>query len=193
MQKTSRIIVWATVTVLVLLVLLVTQFTDFGQTEVQWNEAVAYTMILLVAGGAYELIQWLKTRSKMYRVAFGVGSAGLLLLGWVSGAVGIIGSENNPVNLMYWGIPLVMIIGLVVSRLRPGGMAYTLFVAALVQLLIPIAALIISPNVSWGGAGVIGVFILNSIFAVTFIISGLLFRCVSITSSIQSNGQKPVV
>jgi len=41
-----------------------------------------------------------KTYTKTYRIAFGVGFAGVLLLGWVSGAVGIIGSENNSVNLI---------------------------------------------------------------------------------------------
>jgi len=148
------------------------QFTN----EIQWNEALAYIVILLAVGGVYELWQWLKTRDRTYRIAFGVGLAGVLLLGWVSGAVGIIGSENQPVNLLYWSVPVIGLIGSLVSRFKPRGMALTLFAVALVQFLIPVAALIISPEVSWGNIGVVGVFVTNSIFAVMFGVSALLFR-----------------
>jgi len=173
MQNKTRIIVWAVVVVLILMITLTAamQLTN----EVQWGEVVAYSIILLVAGGFYELWQWLKTRTKTYRIAFGVGLAGVLLLGWVSGAVGIIGSENQPVNLMYWAVPAVLLTGSLISSFKPRGMARTLFATALVQVLVPVVALIISPEVNWGGAGVIGVFVFNSIFAVLFAGSGLLF------------------
>ena len=170
---TKRFIVWAVVVVLILMITLTAamHLTD----ELQWGEVVAYGVILLVAGGFYELWQWLKTRISVYRFAFGVGLAGVLLLGWVSGAVGIIGSENQPVNLMYWAIPVALLTGALISRFKPRGMARTLFVVAIVQLLVPVTALIISPEVSWGNAGVIGVFVFNAIFAVLFAGSGLLF------------------
>ncbi|HEU0085936.1 MAG TPA: hypothetical protein VFQ59_03195 [Candidatus Paceibacterota bacterium] len=117
-----------------------------------------------------------KTSQSTYRFAFGIGLFGLILLGWASGAVGIIGSENNSVNLMYWMVPIVGLIGSLISRFRSRGMARTLFVMALVQFLIPVVALIRSPEVSWGNAGVIGVFIFNSVFALIFVGSALLFR-----------------
>jgi len=174
---TTRRIVWAIVGVLIVALLTAMQFTD----EVQWNEAVAYGVILLLAGGAYELWLWLRTRNGTYRIAFDVGLLGVFLLGWVSGAVGIIGSENQPVNLMYWAVPAVLIIGSLISRFKPRGMAYTLFTAAIVQVLIPVVALTISPEVSWGNAGVVGVFVFNSIFALLFFGSALLFRRASAT------------
>ena len=172
---TKRLMVWAGVVVLMVLITLTAalQFTD----EVQWGEVVAYSILLLVAGGFYELWQWLKTRARVYRIAFGVGLLGVLLLGWVSGAVGIIGSENQPVNLMYWAVPAVLLIGSLISRFKPHGMARTLFAAAFVQVLVPVVAFFIWPaNASWGEAGVIGVFVFNSIFAVLFVGSALLFR-----------------
>ena len=170
---TKRFIVWAVIVVLILMITLTAamQFTD----EVQWGEVVAYGVILLAAGGFYELWQWLKTRNGAYRIGFGVGLAGVLLLGLVSGAVGIIGSENQPVNLLYWAAPAVLLIGSLISRFKPRGIAYTLFVATIVQLLVPVTALVISPEVSWGNAGAIGVFVFNSIFAVLFAGSGFLF------------------
>lgn len=173
---TKRQIVWAVIVALILMILLAMQFTNFGQVEVQWNEAIAYSIIFLVVGGAYEMWQWLKTRNRAYRTAFVVGLGTVFLLGWVSGAVGIIGSENQPINLMYWAVPAIGLVGSLISRFKPRGMARTLFAVALVQFLIPVVALIISPEVSWGNAGVIGVFVVNSIFAVLFAGSGLLFR-----------------
>ena len=169
--------VWAVVVGLILMIPLAMQFQPFAD-EVQWNEAVAYGVILLAAGGFYELRQWLKTHNGEYRFAFGVGLAGVLLLGWVSGAVGIIGSENNPANLMYWAVPAVLLIGSLISHLKPRGMAQTLFAAALVQMLVPVVALFIWPaQASWGEAGVIGVFVFNSILAVLFfVVSAMLFR-----------------
>ena len=169
---TKRLIVWAIVAVLILTIPIAMQFTE----EVQWGEAIAYDIMLLAVGGFYELLRWLKTRTKVYRIAFGIGLAGVLLLGWVSGAVGIIGSENQPVNLMYWAVPAVLLIGSIISCLAPRGMARTLFVTALVQILVPVIALIISPEVSWGNVGVIGVFVFNSIFALLFAGSAMLFR-----------------
>jgi hypothetical protein len=149
------------------------QFTG----ELQWTEAVAYSVILLAAGGTYELWQWLRSRSRAYRLAFGVGLAGALLLGWVNGAVGVIGSEDNPANLMYGAVFAVGLAGSLISRFKPRGMARTLFAAAMVQFLVPVVALSSWPaRASWGDAGVIGVFILSSMFAGLFFGSGLLFR-----------------
>ena len=172
MLKKTRFIVWTIVTALMLTLLAATQFTK----EVQWNEVIAYCIILLIAGSAYELWQWLKTRSNTYRLAFGVGFTGLFFLGWVSGAVGIIGSENNSANLLYWAVPAVLLIGSLLSRLKPHGMAYTLLTTAVVQILVPFFALLVWPaQTTWGEAGVIGVFIFNSFFAVLFVASALLF------------------
>ena len=173
---TKRLTAWTVVVAFILMIPLAMQFQPFAD-EVQWNEAIAYGVILLVVGGFFELWQWLKTRTMTYRIAFGVGLAGILLLGWVSGAVGIIGSENNPANLMYWAVPAVLLIGSLISRFKPRGMGRTLFATALVQALVPVAALIISPEVSWSNVGVTGVFVVNSFFAVLFVVSALLFHC----------------
>ena len=164
--------IWVFVVVIILLIPLAMQFTE----EVQWNEAAAYSLIFLALGGTYEMWLWLRSRGKLYRLAFGFALGGLLLLGWVSGAVGIIGSENNSVNLMYWAVPAAMFIGSLTSRFKSAGMVHTMFVTALVQFLVPLVALISSPKVSWGDAGVIGVFILNAFFVAIFVFSGFLFR-----------------
>ncbi|MFA6131529.1 MAG: hypothetical protein WC702_00470 [Patescibacteria group bacterium] len=170
---TKRLIVWAVIAVFILMIPLVMLFTD----EVNLTEAIAYAVILLAGGGAYELVMALNKFSKAYRVAFGIGFAGLFLLGWANGAVGIIGSEDNPANLMYWAVFAVGLIGSFISRLKPRGMARTLFAMAFVQLSVPVFALFVWPaQAAWGEAGVIGVFIINLIFSMIFVTSALLFR-----------------
>ena len=114
---------------------------------------------------------------KTYRKAFGVGLAGAFLLFWVNGAVGIIGNENQPANLMYGIVFVVGFIGSLVARFKPRGMAYTLFAAALVQMSVPVIALIIwpPPTTSWSPS-IPGVFVLSAFFAILFIISARLFQ-----------------
>lgn len=73
-------------------------------------------------------------------------------------------------------VPAIGIIGSLISRFKSKGMAYTLFITALVQFLIPVIALTISQKVAWGNAGVTGVFIINFFFVTLFVISALLFQ-----------------
>jgi len=172
LRERSRLIVWTIVAALIVMIPLAMQFTR----EVNITEAVAYSVILLAVGGAYELLMALKKRNGAYRFAFGVGLAGAFLLFWANGAIGIIGSENNPANLMYGAVFVVVFIGSLVARFKPRGMARTLFAAAFVQMAVPVFALLVWPaQASWGEAGVIGVFIVNAMFAALFAGSGLLF------------------
>lgn len=183
-SRTKRLIVWSSVATLIVLLLVAMPFT---RDEVQWNEAIAYCVILLAIGGVYELWRWLKTHNSSYRVAFGVGLAGALLLGWANGAVGLIGNEDNPANLLYGAVAAVGFFGSLLARFQPRGMARTLFTAAVVQLLVPVFALFIWPaQTAWGKPGVLGVIVLNSFFAIFFLVSALLFQRVANTSKQQA-------
>ena len=124
----------------------------------------------------------MKTGNTAYKAAVGVALAALFLLFWVNGAVGIIGSENNPANLLYIGVLAVGIIGAVIARFRPHGMTRALFAAALAQALVPVIAILIwrpgvtSAEAFWGMAGVVRVFELNAFFVALFLGSAWLFR-----------------
>jgi uncharacterized membrane protein YiaA len=149
------------------------QFTS----QVNWSisDFIIMGIILFSIGLTYELIAR-KSEKTVYHAAFGVALAGVFLLLWVNGTVGIIGSEDNPANLIYGAVLIAGIIGSFLSRFKSRGMARTLYVMALVQFLVPIFALIIGPaNASWGEPGVVGVFVLNAFFVMLFIISALLF------------------
>lgn len=149
-----------------------------GFEQMNWSpfDFILMGVVLFSIGLAYELVARRSSKT-VYRVAVGVGLAGAFLLFWANGAVGIIGSEDNPANLMYGAVFAVGLIGSLISWFKPRGMAYTLFTAALVQMLVPVFALFIWPaQASWGEPGVIGVFFLNGFFSMLFVASALLFR-----------------
>ena len=61
---------------------------------------------------------------------------------WVIGAVGLIGVEGDPFDLIYGGVLAVGVIGALIAGFRPQGMARAMFVTALAQALVVVIALI---------------------------------------------------
>ena len=111
--------------------------------------------------------------NKAYRFAVGVALAAVLLLVWVSAAVGgILG--DDPANMMYFGVLLVGFIGAIIARLEPQGMSCALFATAFAMVLVPAIALIIGTPAF--ANGVVAVFGLHSFFAMLFVASAFLFR-----------------
>ncbi len=163
---------WEVVVALILLVPLVAmQFTD----EVDWDlfDFVFAGVLLFGAGLTYELIAR-KGGTVAYRVAVGVAVAAAVLLVWVNGAVGIIGNPGNA-NLMYIGVLAVGIIGALIARFQPHGMARTLFATALAQILVAVIALVFGLGSS-GPNWPLDVLIATAFFATLWVGSALLFR-----------------
>jgi hypothetical protein len=175
METKSIMRIALTTAFLLLLPLLAMQFTD----EVVWGPfdfAVAGAL-LMGTGLAYEFVAR-RGPNVAYRAAVGMALAAALLLVWINLAVGIIGDEGNPANLMYAGVLAVGVIGAAVARFEPRGMARALFASALAQALVPVMALMIwKPSVHpWGSPGVLGVFGLNAFFVLLFVGAALLFQ-----------------
>lgn len=129
---------WASAAVLLLIPLVAMQFTD----EVKWDvfDFAAFGSMLLGAGVLCELAVRM-TFNAAYRFAVGIAVAAAFLLIWVNLAVGIIGSEDNPANLMYAAVLAIAAVGAVIGRFQPAGMARALSAAALAQALVGIIAL----------------------------------------------------
>lgn len=172
--KNKRIIWIAVATLAILAIPLVAmRFT----AEVNWtfSDFVFAGALIFGIGLTFELIA---TRANMtsYKVATALALAGTFLLIWINGAVGVIGSEDNPANLLYGGVLAVLIIGTLISQLKPIGLYRTLLLTALTQALVPVVALLIfKPSVASWDPGVTGIFIL-SFFVVLWVAAGLLFR-----------------
>jgi hypothetical protein len=108
-----------------------------------------------------------------YRLAVGVALAAALFLIWVSLGVGIIGRDGDPANLMYFGVLAVGIIGAVVARFRPRGMARAMAATALAQALVAAIALIARLGYPWSGP--LELTLLNGFFVALFAGSAWLF------------------
>ncbi|GAB4226467.1 MAG: hypothetical protein Kow00121_54750 [Elainellaceae cyanobacterium] len=112
--------------------------------------------------------------STAYRSAIGVALAAAFILIWLSLGVGIIGKDGDPANLMYFGVLAVGIIGAIIARLQPRGMARALFVTAIAQALVAAIALIAELGLPWSGpAEILG---LNGFFITLFAGSSWLFQ-----------------
>lgn len=166
-----RIAAWAAAALFLLLPLVAMQFTD----EVNWGVAdfAVFGALLVGAGVTFELAAK-KTGNTPYRAAVGVALAAAFILVWVNGAVGIIGSEDNDANLMYGGVLAVGIIGAIIARFQPAGMARALYATALAQALVAVIALLAGLGEPWTGPGEI--LLLNGFFAALFVGSAWLFR-----------------
>jgi hypothetical protein len=158
-------------TLILLVPLVAIQITD----EVNWDvrDFIVFWVLMTSAGFTY-MLATKKTRNLAYRTAAGLAGATAFILVWMNGAVGIIGSENNPANVMYGGVVAVGLIGAGIARFEPHGMVRALFATAIAQFLVPVIALIMWKHDF--APGVLKVLGLNSVFAVLFIGSALLFR-----------------
>jgi hypothetical protein len=142
-----------------------------------WNwgmESFVFAWVLMAAVGlSYKLVTR-KNVSLAYRVGAGVALGGAFLLLWINGAVGLIGSEDNPANRMYAGVVLIGAVGAALGRFKPLGMARAMASAAAAQFLVPVLALWLRPDDF--NPGVAPVFGLNFFFVLDFAASALLFR-----------------
>ena len=101
-----------------------------------------------------------------------------LLLIWINLAVGLIGSENNPANLLYVGVLAIGFIGALLARFQPLGMARALVAMAIAQALVPLIALIVwKTPITWSLFG------FNSFFALLFFGAAWLFQRSSATDT----------
>jgi hypothetical protein len=154
-----------------------------------WNwspfDFIVWGALVFGAGLTYELVAK-KMSNKAYRFAVGLAVGSAFILIWVNLAVEIIG-DNNPANLMFFGVPIVGIIGAAIARFQPCGMARALFATALAQALVPVIALMIwNPRVTSWAPGVLRVFGLNTFFVMLFAGSALLFRYASAKHQVES-------
>jgi hypothetical protein len=164
-------IVFAAASIL-LLPLLAMQITD----EVAWDLAdFAVAGAFLVGTGLMYGLAARKAGNIAYRAAVGVALAAAFILVWLMGAVGVIGEEGDHADLMYFGVLAVGIIGAVIARFQPHGMARALLATALAQGLVAVIALIAGKHQA-PVSSVLEILGLTGFFVALFIGSAWLFR-----------------
>ncbi|ALW83816.1 hypothetical protein AUC43_01070 [Hymenobacter sedentarius] len=173
---------------LLLIPLVAMQFTK----EVNWtlSDFIVAGVMLFGAGLTFVLIARMGDNT-MYRLGAGLGVAAGLLLVWANLAVGLVGSEDNPANLLYVAVLAVALVGAFVARFRPLGMSNAMFAASLTYVVVTVIALFI-----WKPTGaaaepqvhMVNVVGANAVFAALWAVSGLLFRRAAATGT-HSNRQ----
>jgi hypothetical protein len=166
-----RALGWSFAGLLLLTPLVAMQFTD----EVNWGplDFVFAAILLGGVGVAFELAVR-KSGNVAYRVAVGLALVAMFLLVWINAAVGIIGSEDNDANMMYLGVLAIGIIGALIARFRPLGMARTLFGMALAQAAVAAIAIVLGLDDD-GINSSLELALLNGFFIVLFVGSAALF------------------
>lgn len=163
-----RMAIWVAAALLLLLPLLAMQVTG----EVNWDGAdfAVFGAMLVAACGVYELATRM-TAHGAYRAAAGVAIGTAFMLVWANLAVGVIGNEDNPANLMYAGVLAVGIAGAAVARWQSPGMVRALVATAIVQALVALTACAVSPS-----SGLKEIVVLNGFFVALWLLSAWLFR-----------------
>jgi hypothetical protein len=125
-----RVLGWGIAAVLLLLPLIAMQFT----TEVNWtaSDFVFAAIVFGLVGGTFELAVR-KSGNLWYRGGVAMALATAFLLVWINGAVGIIGDEGNPANLMFLAVIAIAGAGAVVARFEAAGMARAMAMAAVAE------------------------------------------------------------
>jgi len=125
-----RIAGWSAAAGLLLLPAIAMQFSR----EVVWGpiDFLAAGALIGGTGLVFELAVRAH-RSGAYRAGAGVALLAAFLTIWVNLAVGMIGDEDNPLNLIFAGVVAVAAIGGLLTRFRPGGMVWAMLAAAAVQ------------------------------------------------------------
>ena len=136
-----------------------------------------YVVAGSLLGGAGLLLELVvrASGSLTYRAGVCLAVAAGVLLIWVNGAVGLLGDEGNPANLMFAGVIAIAVLGSVIAGFTANGMAWAMFAAAAAQVLVGVIAL----SMGWtssGDAGLYEVVMGTSVFGALWLVSGGLFR-----------------
>jgi hypothetical protein len=158
-----RIIMWGAAAFLLALPAIAMQFTG----EVDWDvrDFTVMGVMLATACGACELAARASTNGA-YRIAAVIAVGTAFLTVWANLAVGMIGSEGNPYNLVFAGVIALALLGSIVVRFEANGMARVMILAAAVQAAAGAAGLAADPR----GA------LFTMAFSAPWLLSALMFR-----------------
>lgn len=158
------LLVWAGAGLLLLAPLVAMRFTR----EVAWTpfDFAVFGAMLAIACGTFELA----VRSSgdlAFRAGVAVAVATGFFIVWANLAVGIIGDEDNPANLMFGGVLLAAVVGGYVGRFQAAGMARALVATAFVQAAVAVVA---------QRMGSVEGFIASGVFTGAWLLSAWLFH-----------------
>jgi len=146
-----------------------------GTEGVDWGPMDFAIMGVLVLGSGL-LFEYASARAGTvaHRAAVGIAVAAGLLLIWVNLAVGMIGDEGNPANLMYILVLIVALVGAAIARFEPREASIAMFATAGAHVIVVAIALIANLGPTPPA---------DAFFVAAWVASGLLFRQASLQPS----------
>ena len=130
-------------------------------------------VLIAGAGFAFLLLSSIE-KNLLYKGAWALTVLTAFLLIWINAAVGLLGGEDNPANLLYGAVLAILFLGTIGTGAKARGMSVVVFLAAVTQLLVPaVAFLIWQPSVT---GDLIRVVAISSFFGVLWLGAALLFR-----------------
>jgi uncharacterized membrane protein len=154
-----------------------------GTEGVNWGpmDFAVIGVLVLGSGLLYEYAST-RTGSAAHRVAVGIAVAAGLFLIWANLAVGMIGDEGNPANLMYVFVLFVALVGAAIARFEPREASVAMFATAGAHVIVVVIAIIagLDPELR-ADAFVIG----------AWVVSGLLFRQARLQASTPGTPASP--
>jgi hypothetical protein len=112
----------------------------------------------------------------LYRIGAGVALAAAFVQVWMNLAVGIVGSEDNPVNQGFYGVVATACACAFVARLRADGMARAMLAVAAVQALLAAAVATAPSTARDEPMGALGVLALSGVFIACWLVAAALFH-----------------
>ncbi|PSJ39460.1 hypothetical protein [Allosphingosinicella deserti] len=167
-----RLIGWTVAAALLLMPVLAMQATP----EVAWGpgDFAAFALVLGGAGLACEFLMR-KAANPSYRAASCVAAGAGLLLLWANAAIGLIGSEGENANLLYFGVLAIAVVGAAIGGFRARRMVHACVAAALGQAAVPVIAL----SAGWASVEMVGsadVLMVSGGFIALWLVAAALFR-----------------
>lgn len=161
-----RVAIWGTAAALLALPWIAMRLEAPG---VDWSGGDFLIMGIMLAGacGLYEAATRM-SGNLFYRAGAAVAVLTGFLTVWSNLAVGIIGNENDALNLMFFGVVAIALFGALAVRLRAPALAKVMAAAGVAQLL--------ATFVGWTMAGWEPGVPISLCFAAPWLLAGELFR-----------------
>ncbi len=182
LMQTRTVIRWALITAAVLAIPFFAMVFNIGVPDpasgtegVNWGP-MDFAIIGVLVLGSGLLFEYASTRARsiQHRAAVGIAVAAGLFLIWVNLAVGMIGDEGNPANLMYLFVLFIALVGAAIARFEPREASIAMFATAGAQVVVAVIAL---------AAGLGPTLLADAFFVAAWVASGLLFRQASMASA----------
>lgn len=140
------------------------------------GDFVMFATMLVVLCSLYEVASRI-SGSLAYRTAAGIVLLSCFALVFINLAVGIIGSEDHPANMMYFAVVLPGFLAALFVRFSPAGMVRVMIMMGVAQIIVAI----VGASVAWTTPDAdpnrpLGTLVLSGAFALAWLLSAYLFN-----------------